>query len=283
MINSQISVKKKTSNKNILPSFIIAGAARSGTTFLYSLLDYHPDVYLAKPISPEPKFFLVDEEYRKGLVYYSNKYFSSAINFCAIGEKSTSYLENPIVAERIYKNLPFVKLIFILRDPIDRAFSNYKWSCQNGLENFSFSQALTRELTNKINYSDKYKYSRPLSYIERGYYLKLLTPFLDLFTSKQIKIILFDDVIAGKINLLDELFGFLQIETNIFPVNNIGFNNKINTTNNKQQITEKDFNTLREIYYEENKKLFSLFNLNCDSWNYSWEERQEKNKNIEHS
>jgi hypothetical protein len=52
-----------------LPTFIIAGAPRGGTTYLYNVLDQHPDIYMAKPGAPEPKFFLVDDEHRKGLEY----------------------------------------------------------------------------------------------------------------------------------------------------------------------------------------------------------------------
>jgi hypothetical protein len=54
-----------------LPDFIIGGAPRSGTTWLYELLDRHPDVHMAKPLAPEPKFFLRDDEYARGLRYYS--------------------------------------------------------------------------------------------------------------------------------------------------------------------------------------------------------------------
>src|SRR5262245_38886620 len=78
----------------VQPTFIIAGAPRSGTTYLYDLLDSHPGVFMAKPKTPEPKFFLVDEEFRKGLEYYCEHYFAAGAGFAAIGEKSTNYLEN---------------------------------------------------------------------------------------------------------------------------------------------------------------------------------------------
>jgi Sulfotransferase family len=70
-----------------LPTFIIAGSARSGTTYLYNLLDHHPEIYLAKPRAPEPKFFLVDEEYVKGLSYYSERFFAPGAGIAVRGEK----------------------------------------------------------------------------------------------------------------------------------------------------------------------------------------------------
>ena len=116
------------------PTFIIAGAPRSGTTWLYELLDRHPDVYMAKPVRPEPKFFLVDELYSRGIQHYFDTWFAGADAYRAAGEKSTNYLESAVVAERIHQHLPSVKLVFILREPAHRAYSNWMWSRMNGME-----------------------------------------------------------------------------------------------------------------------------------------------------
>ena len=59
-----------------LPDFLIGGAPRAGTTWLYRLLDRHPDVYMARPATPEPKFFLVDDLYQKGVEFYSRTWFA---------------------------------------------------------------------------------------------------------------------------------------------------------------------------------------------------------------
>src|SRR5438874_12720259 len=107
-----------------LPDFLIGGAARSGTTWLYSALDRHPTGYMAKPIKHEPKLFLVDDLYRKGLAHYARTWFADVPQSHVAGEKSTDYLESAAAAERIARDLPQVRLIFILRDPVDRAYSN---------------------------------------------------------------------------------------------------------------------------------------------------------------
>ena len=70
---------KITNKKLEKPNFLIAGAPRSGTGYVYHILDVHPDIYMAKPEKPEPKFFLVDEEYNKGIEYYLEKYFSNVV------------------------------------------------------------------------------------------------------------------------------------------------------------------------------------------------------------
>jgi len=127
------------------PTFIIAGAPRAGTTWLYELLDRHPDIYMAQPVRPEPKFFLVDEVYARGIQHYFDTWFQGADAYAAAGEKSTNYLESATAAERIHRDLPAIKLIFILREPAHRAYSNWLWSRMNGMEPEEFETALAME------------------------------------------------------------------------------------------------------------------------------------------
>ena len=128
-----------------LPDFVIAGAPRSGTTWLTSALDRHPDIWLAKPRRPEPKFFLVDELYELGIEEYSRRWFADAPSSYKAGEKSTNYLESPTAARRMAAHLPDVRLLFVLRDPVERAISNYRWSVSNDMEHEDFATAIASE------------------------------------------------------------------------------------------------------------------------------------------
>src|SRR4051812_13895846 len=103
-----------------LPDFIIGGAARSGTTWLWHLADRHDQVAMARPIRPEPKFFSDQERFARGLSYYSETWFENLPEGRVLGEKSTSYIEHPSVSERMRAALPSVRLIFLLRDPVAR-------------------------------------------------------------------------------------------------------------------------------------------------------------------
>src|SRR5689334_22661946 len=100
---------------------------------------------MAKPVKPEPKFFLVDHLYARGLEYYAGTWFAAAGEAQVAGEKSTDYLESAAAAARIARDLPRVKLVFILREPVERAYSNYLWSKMNGLETEDFETALALE------------------------------------------------------------------------------------------------------------------------------------------
>jgi len=161
-----------------LPDFIIAGAPRSGTTWLYFLAQRHPQLAMAQPGVPEPKFFLVDELWRRGVDYYSTKWFDSLPGGRVLGEKSTNYLESTEVAERIYRALPRVKLIFLLRNPVDRAYSNYLWSRQNGLETETFERALALEEQRERDLAANLRYARPHAYFSRGLYARHLARFI---------------------------------------------------------------------------------------------------------
>ena len=77
-----------------LPDFIIAGAPRSGTTWLWRLAGLHPAIVMAKPVRPEPKFFLVDDLYAKGLDWYSATWFAGIPPEQVAGEKSANYMES---------------------------------------------------------------------------------------------------------------------------------------------------------------------------------------------
>jgi hypothetical protein len=193
------------------PTFIIAGAPRSGTTWLYELLDRHPDVYMAKPVRPEPKFFLVDELYARGIQHYVDTWFAGADTYRAAGEKSTNYLERAVVAERIHQHLPSVKLIFILREPAHRAYSNWMWSRMNGMETEDFETALAKEEERERLLPAKLRYARPHAYFSRGLYAEMLRPYFTLFPREQVLCLKFDAIIRTPGDLAARLHHYIGV------------------------------------------------------------------------
>jgi hypothetical protein len=247
----------------MLPNFIIAGAPRSGTTYLYDLLDAHPSVYLAKPRSPEPKFFLRDDEFAKGLDYYRDKYFAEAEGYAAVGEKSTNYLESPQAARRMRECVPDVKLMFVLRNPIERAFSNYRWSSQNGLESLSFEEAIEREAEREAQYLPEHRYSRPFSYVSRGRYAQLLTPYFELFPRDRIEIVLMDDIMARPRVVERDLLAFLNV-----PPGPTSFDlgQRINEASFDSTMLPLTHERLRRMYFDANRALEALVDRDLKAW-----------------
>jgi hypothetical protein len=194
-----------------LPDFIIGGAPRSGTTWLYELLDRHPDVNMAKPVKPEPKFFLRDDLSAKGLSHYSQAWFADIGDDQVAGEKSTDYLESAPAAERIARDLPRVKLVFILREPVGRAYSNYLWTKMNGLETESFAAAVRLEEQRERELPERLRFTRPYSYFSRGLYADLLAPYLERFPRAQLLVARYEDIRQRPAALAESLHPSLRV------------------------------------------------------------------------
>ena len=143
-----------------LPDFIIPGAAKSGTTSLYQILNQHPDIFFPKS-KKEPFYFSFggekpnyeDEQFNAIPVYQTDDYlnlYTEADDSQICGDASTSYLylheESIANMKKLYgDDLAEVKVIIILRNPVDRAFSHYTYLVRNGFENRPFEEAILPE------------------------------------------------------------------------------------------------------------------------------------------
>ena len=205
-----------------LPDFLIIGAARCGTTWLYECLQAHRRLFLPAQKRPEPHFFLKQAEYARGIDYYGDRYFSGVSDALVAGEASTSYLYRLHVAARIARHLPDVKMIALLRNPIDRAFSNYLVSVHNNLETLPFSQAIRREPQRLAEArSSLEREVCPQAYIDRGRYFAQLAVYLRHFRPNQLHLILFDDVVERPAAVLGDVHRFLGVndDTGGLPAN----------------------------------------------------------------
>jgi hypothetical protein len=246
------------------PTFIIAGAPRSGTTWLYQLLDRHPDVYMAKPVRPEPKFFLVDDLYVRGIQYYFDTWFAGADARVAAGEKTTNYLESATAAARIHHHLPHVRLVFILREPAHRAYSNWAWSRMNGMEAEDFETALAREEERERNLEPRLRYARPHAYFSRGLYAEMLRPYFDLFPRQQVLCLKFDGIIREPGRLAERLHGFLGVAAR--PQDAEGLDVVNPSENNGGKMPAPVHERLRQRYAAPNQALAQLLGSEFDTW-----------------
>lgn len=178
-----------------VPSFIIGGAPRSGTTLLCHLLERHPDVYIIKPYIPEPKVFVLPAG--DGVNEYLQRYeaaFAEAGERPILGEKTSYYLENESVPERIALTLGTVRMLFIVREPVERAYSNYLWSRKNGIETLSFEEAVRREGTRPSPFGPDREYVRPFNYLTRGDYATCAERYYERFGRDAVRFVLYEDL-----------------------------------------------------------------------------------------
>lgn len=160
---------------------LLIGAQRSGTTYLHSLLDAHPQITMARPARPEPKVFCDPLAVAKGLDWYRDTYFRHATNEQLLGDKSTSYLEDPGAPARAREMLGEAHVLAVLRDPVQRAVSNWRFSTENGLETRPLETALRENLTQEAAWDPTVTSVSPFAYIERGRYLDYLEPWMATF------------------------------------------------------------------------------------------------------
>jgi hypothetical protein len=198
-----------TLNRPRLPDFIIAGAQKSGTTSLHNYLARHRQVYL--PMHPqELHFFDHDPHFRQGMSYYQPFFEPAEAEQISLGQTSPLYIYDPKVPPRIVNVLPQVKLIFILRNPVDRAYSHYWHSVKKGYESLSFEEALKTEPTRlKQDFESRRRYS----YVDRGYYCRQLERFLQHFAREQLLILLTEDLSQETAKIIDQCCDFLAIES----------------------------------------------------------------------
>ncbi len=175
----------------MIPSkhFIIAGAQRSGSTFLAQTLAGHPDIAMAQPWVPEPKYFLPGKAaYSKE--DYLRRFFAPSFTAQCLGEKTVSYFETPASAALIHTCLPEAKLIFILRDPVLRAVSNYFFSFRNGFETRPLEEVFSTFRDRLPDEACRSLSASPYAYLARGEYARMLEPFDRVFGFQKIFILI---------------------------------------------------------------------------------------------
>ena len=196
--------------------FFVVGAQRSGTTYLYHLLDEHPQIAMAQPMRPEPKFFLREDLASLTHADYQATYFADASPAQLYGEKSTSYIEKEEAAQHIAQWFPEAKLIFLLRNPIHRAISNYQFSQQNGIETASIEVAFLEETQRQDNYDSTRFSVSPFTYLQRGRYIDYLKMYENYFPRQNLLVYIFEEFVGNQA-LVQELYQELGVEASFRP------------------------------------------------------------------
>ena len=246
-----------------LKNFFIVGAQRSGSTYLYNVLDAHPEICMAKPYRPEPKFFLSENNFKQGKYFYLNSFFcSQTLETKILGEKSTSYIESRDAALRIKNYFTDAKIIFILRDPVARALSNYKFSLANGLETLSFKDAIQYEENRNAEYGKLNTSVSPFLYFKRGLYINYINMYAEIFEPSNIKILILEDFIENN-SCVSDLYNWLGVN-DCFTPEVVG--QRVNYSDIE---THVDLDTMRSLavkYQQSVCDLEKYINRNLDCW-----------------
>jgi Sulfotransferase domain len=198
-----------------LPDFLILGAQKAGTTALYAYLRWHPQV--TGPSFKEVSFF--DRHYARGERWY--RAHMPVRRSGIVGEASPSYLFHPLAPERVAHMLPDVRLIALLRDPVDRAFSHYQHEVALGREQLSFEEALAREderMSSELErmLADPTYFSHAwwnYTYAARGRYAEQLERWFEAFPREQLLVLLTDELAADTAGTYRRTLDFLGVDS----------------------------------------------------------------------
>lgn len=207
------------------PNFFLVGAARAGTTSLWQYLRAHPDIHMPASVhGKEPSYFCDltppwAREYRTLDSYLS--LFAGAGRRRVIGDASTNYLVAPESATRIRQQFPDAKILILLRNPADRAYSLYRFLCYWGLETATpFGRALAREDRRHADPEFIRRWellSYAFLYYRSGLYAEQVQRYLDAFPREQVHILLYDDLKHATLETVQNVYRFLGVNPDFEP------------------------------------------------------------------
>lgn len=221
--------RRASSRSRVLPSFLVLGAQKAGTTSFFELLKQHPSI--RAPRLKEVNFF--DKDWSKGLDHYRSVFpresemrngsGSTVITF----DNTPSYLYHPRVPRRVKQTLPDARLVVLLRDPTDRAYSHYLHATALGRETLSFQDALAAEGTAERSDGrtpvELWAPTQNLAYVARGRYIDHLERWWAEFPREQMLLLKSEELFADPVGEMRKVTDFLDIEpfvpTDIAPRN----------------------------------------------------------------
>jgi hypothetical protein len=179
-----------------LPNFVIIGAMRSGSTSLYKYLQDHPQVFM-----PRKEIHFFDRRWDRGLDWYRSR-FEGYAGQPAVGEATPTYLAEPEALDRMAATIPEARLVAILRDPVERAYSHYWMEHVRGRDERTFEEAVADDASD---------------YLVRGRYLPQLEAVCERFPRERLSVVLLDDLRASPGPTYAEVCGFLGVDGGFRP------------------------------------------------------------------
>jgi hypothetical protein len=242
-----------------LPTFLLAGAQRCGTTTMFRLLVQHPETFLARP--KELHFF--DMHWERGLDWYQEQ-FTPKPSQTQFGEATPIYMYDPPARERMIQTLPDIKLLIMLRNPADRAYSHFHHMRARGHEKHeTFEEAIAVESKRLARNTRAAR--RRFSYVDRGHFIDQLEVLEKAYGRDRMHVMLLEDLKKERVATLEGAFRFLDIDP--APAADI----KEKWANRQPQSVDSPMKPetrrqLAEIYKPSNEKLGDWLGRDLSHW-----------------
>ena len=253
-----------TNQIRVLPDFVVIGSSKSGTTSLHHYIIQHPSIIAERNVHFF-EYIHTDsiEWYRAHFPTKVYKNFKKIIRKekLIVGEQTATYLFHPLIPKRIHDTLKTVKLIVVLRNPVDRAYSNYQHQVREGIEKQTFEEAIKSELKRieicknnpeyKINNND-FNNNVVFSYLRHGIYVDFIKAWMKFFTKEQFLILPTYELNNNRVKFLKQVFDYLNVpnfEISDIERQNVGEYKKLDKSTRK---------FLVDYYRPHNERLFEL-------------------------
>lgn len=237
--------------------FLVIGVQKSATTSLDQYLRLHPDIDMPEG-KKELHFFDKPDNYSLGKEFY-NTYFKNSDNRKLWGECTPIYCYWSGVIKKIYNYNPHIKLILILRNPIQRAFSHWNMEFTHSREDLSFYDALINEKS-RLALMPNMQH-RVYSYLDRGKYTNQIRHIWSFFAKENILIIKADDLISSPNETMNSVYKFLGVDAYKVSKEICSYTGQYNRT-----MTDREKQFLMAFFKEEIISLEKMLNWDCTEW-----------------
>ncbi len=239
-------------------TFLIAGTQKGGTTALAQFLARHPQIFIAR--QKELHFFDTDRFFRGGAPDYAwyHQHFEASDGFLAVGEATPIYMYWPAAAARIHAYNPAMKLIMILRNPIERAYSDYIMERKRGFEYWPFRWAVRCERLRSLLSPPTWR--RLHLYTGRGFYTRQIQNLLRYFPREQMLFLKTEELREQHDATLQRVCDFLGVEPFPACAQEIVFSHEYDP------MPPADWSLLQRVFAAELAALERLLGWDCSSW-----------------
>ncbi len=196
----------------VLPTFLVLGAAKAGTTTLARMLDGHPEIGMPKV--KEAGYFSVHADFAAGVERYSEHHFRRVADRPARGDATPSYLCSPEAPDRVLATLPPAshRFVVLLRDPVDRAYSHYLHMVRTGVEQADFATAMAEDAA-RVAAEEVGVYNLCYAYGSR--YATHLGRWLERFPASSFLFLFFDDLRADPVGACRQVLEFVDVDPDV--------------------------------------------------------------------
>lgn len=251
------------------PAFILIGVQKAGTTSTITALNAHPRVSM---LQNEIHFFDNNALYERGITWYKSLFADINAAGLVSGEKTPAYCYLRHAVDRIHTNFPHTKLILILREPVQRAHSEWCMYLSWGKNDAMLTLGPTWRTSMEALRDTKLSEITANGYwaLQRGFYDEIIEYIWSKFNKNQVHIAIAERVLANPTAEYNRIFDFLGVEN----MENVPVDFSANRGKNKTSLSNSDISWAHNLYRDHNERLYRMLGERIEEWETYYKENE---------